>query len=156
MIDVDVPGFGRLEIDHLVLDFNGTLAVDGRPVDGVVEDLDALADRLTVHVVTADTFGRAREALSGVRCRLEILPPGGQDEAKRAFVRQLGADRTVCVGNGRNDRLMLREAAVGVAVILAEGASGLALSDADVVAADIRAALALLSHPLRLVATLRS
>ncbi len=156
MIDVEVPGFGRLEIEHLVLDYNGTLAVDGRLVDGVADDLDALADRLAVHVVTADTFGKAAEALSGVRCRLDILPSGGQDVAKRDFVRALGAERTVAVGNGRNDRLMLREAAVGIAVILAEGASGLTLAAADVVASDIRAALALLAHPLRLVATLRS
>jgi soluble P-type ATPase len=156
MIEVEVPGFGRLEIEHLVLDYNGTLAVDGRLVDGVADDLNALADRLTVHVVTADTFGKAAEALADVRCRLEILPPGGQDAAKRDFVRALGADRTAAAGNGRNDRLMLREAAVGIAVILAEGASGLTLAAADVVATDIRAALALLSHPLRLVATLRS
>lgn len=156
MIDVEVPGFGRLEIDHLVLDYNGTLAVDGSLMDGVADDLDALADRLTVHVVTADTFGKAVEALAGVRCRLEILPPGGQDVAKRDFVQALGAERTVAVGNGRNDRLMLQEAAVGIAVVLVEGASGLTLAAADVVASDIRAALALLSHPLRLVATLRS
>lgn len=156
MIDVEVPGFGRLEIEHLVLDYNGTLAVDGHLIDGVAEDLNALAERLTVHVVTADTFGRAGEALAGVRCRLQILPPGGQDMAKRDFVRKLGPDRVACIGNGRNDRLMLREAALGVAVILAEGASGLALADADVVFVDIRAALALFSRPLRLVATLRS
>ena len=156
MIEVEVPGFGRLEIDHLVLDYNGTLAVDGRLVDGVADDLDALADRLTVHVVTADTFGKAAEALAGVRCRLEILPPGGQDVAKRNFVRALGPERTVCIGNGRNDRLMLREAAVGMAVILAECAAGPTLAEADVVATGIRSALALLSHPLRLVATLRS
>jgi soluble P-type ATPase len=88
--------------------------------------------------------------------RLEILPPGGQDVAKRDFVRVLGAERTVAAGNGRNDRLMLQEAAVGIAVILAEGASGLTLAAADVVTAGIRPALALLSNPLRLVATLRS
>ncbi|MFP4033479.1 MAG: HAD family hydrolase [Desulfococcaceae bacterium] len=156
MIDVEVPGFGRLGIEHLVLDYNGTLAVDGRPVDGVADDLNALADRLAVHVVTADTFGKAAEALSEVRCRLEILPPGGQDVAKRDFVQALGADRTAAVGNGRNDRLMLRAAAVGIAVILAEGAAGLTLADADVVTTGIRPALALLSNPLRLVATLRS
>lgn len=156
MIDLDVPGFGRLEIEHLVLDYNGTLAVDGHLVDGVADDLNALADRLTVHVVTADTFGRARQALEGIRCRLDVLPPGDQDIAKQEFVRTLGPERTVCVGNGRNDRLMLRDAAVGMAVILAEGAAGLTLADADVVATDIRAALALLTHPLRLVATLRS
>jgi hypothetical protein len=29
------------------------------------------------------------------------------------YVRKLGTDRAVCIGNGRNDRLMVGEAAVG-------------------------------------------
>ncbi|KAA3658736.1 MAG: ATPase P, partial [Chloroflexi bacterium] len=30
MIEVNIPDFGQLALDYLVLDFNGTLAVDGR------------------------------------------------------------------------------------------------------------------------------
>jgi hypothetical protein len=35
MLAVDIPGFGRFELDHLVLDYNGTLALDGRLVPGL-------------------------------------------------------------------------------------------------------------------------
>lgn len=29
MIDIEIPGFAHLQLDHLVLDYNGTLARDG-------------------------------------------------------------------------------------------------------------------------------
>lgn len=156
MLSIDIPGFGSLTIAHVVLDFNGTLAVDGRVLPGVAQALNALADRVTVHVVTADTFGSAAEALKAVNCRLVVLPPGRQDEAKVDVVNRLGAERTVSIGNGRNDALMLAASAVGIAVILAEGASCAAVASADVVCPSILAALDLLMHPLRLTATLRA
>jgi len=156
MIDLDIPGYGHLTLEHLVLDYNGTLAVDGGLLPGVKSILNTLAGSLTVHVITADTFGRAAAGLEGVNCRLSVLPEGRQDKAKADVVQQLGPTGTVCIGNGRNDAAMLSAAAVGIAVILAEGASGVSLAAADVVCTDIVSALELLMHPLRLTATLRS
>lgn len=156
MISIDIPDFGMVNLEHLVLDYNGTLAVDGRLAPGVGEALTELADRLTVHVVTADTFGLAAEALAGLPVTLSVLPPGRQDVAKQEYVASLGLQQTVAMGNGRNDRRMLADAAVGVTVILEEGAAGVTLAAADVVCTGILDALALLSHPKRLVATLRS
>ena len=71
-------------------------------------------------------------------------------------MRRLGGDNAVAVGNGRNDRLMLQEAALGIAVLQAEGAAVEALLAADLVAPDILAALDLLLVPGALTATLRS
>ncbi len=156
MIAVEIPDFGLLRLDHLVLDHNGTLALDGVLLPGVSEALSALAKSVQVHVLTADTFGLARAQLAGLPVQLTILPREKQEEGKLAFVRQLGAQRCACIGNGRNDRLMLREAALGIAVILGEGAASATLAEADIVCSDILAALALLDHPLRLTATLRS
>lgn len=156
MIDVTIPGHGALRLDHLVLDHNGTLAVDGLLVPGVRENLEKLAAKLEIFVVTADTFGRARAQLEGIPCQLTILPPGDQDRAKLAFVDRLGRERTACIGNGRNDALMLAAAALGIAVVLAEGAAVAALNAADVVCVGIVPALELLLNPLRLTATLRS
>jgi hypothetical protein len=31
MINIDIPGRGPLELQHLVLDLNGTLSLDGPP-----------------------------------------------------------------------------------------------------------------------------
>jgi soluble P-type ATPase len=155
MLTYDIPGTGKLQLDHLVLDYNGTLAVDGILLPGVAEGLTALAADLSIQVVTADTFGKAAQELEAIPCELAVLPPGAQDLAKRDFVDRLGADTCACVGNGRNDRLMLEAAGLGIAVILEEGAAGVTLIAADVVATSITAALDLLRNPLRLAATLR-
>jgi soluble P-type ATPase len=156
MIEINIPGNRGLQLKHLVLDYNGTIACDGDLIAGVKENLLALADKLQVHILTADTFGKARRGLEGIKCELSILAADAQDIGKREYVKRLGAENTVCVGNGRNDQLMLKEAALGIAVILEEGAASDTLLAADIVCTHIISALELLKNPLRLVATLRS
>lgn len=156
MIQVDIPGYQLLQLEHLVMDYNGTLAVDGRLEEGVREAFEDLAARLAIHVITADTFGLAAEQLKDSPVNLSVLPPGQQDIAKQDYVNRLGRNATVTVGNGRNDRLMLQSAVVGIAVILREGAAAVSLAASDIVCVGILPALELLLHPLRLTATLRS
>ncbi|MDJ0810792.1 MAG: HAD hydrolase family protein, partial [Desulfobacterales bacterium] len=141
---------------HLVMDYNGTLAVDGEIEPGVTQALATLSPQMSIHVVTADTFGLAADRLAGCPVQLSVLSPGDQDVAKRNYVDALGAENTVAIGNGRNDRLMLQHAGLGVAVILDEGAAFETLAAADVVCRGILPALDLLTRPLRLKATLRS
>jgi soluble P-type ATPase len=156
MIEIDIPGYKTLQLNHLVLDHNGTLAVDGALVAGVKDSLNRLFADLTIHVLTADTFGKAESELKSVPCKLSILSSDNQDIGKLEYVKKLGAEHAVCIGNGRNDRLMLKEAALGIAVILEEGTAAETLASADVICKDILSALELLSNPLRLTATLRS
>jgi hypothetical protein len=78
-MELAIPGFGRLSLEHLVLDYNGTLAVDGKLLPGVKARLARLSGMLRIHVVTADTFGKARAGLRGLDCRLEILQGGAED-----------------------------------------------------------------------------
>jgi soluble P-type ATPase len=156
MLEIDIPGYRKLQLEHLVLDFNGTMACDGELFRGVRERLEALSAQLRISVLTADTFGKARSQLAGMPCDLAVLPVENQDRLKLEYIRRLGPDTTVCVGNGRNDRLMLQEAGLGIAVVQAEGAAVQTILAADVLAPDILAALDLLTHPLRLVATLRA
>ena len=156
MIAVDIPGCRAMQLEHLVMDYNGTLAVDGEVEPGIAEALKVLAPQLTIHVVTADTFGLAADRLTGYPVKLSILPPGDQDVAKLNYVNALGCAQTAAIGNGRNDRLMLKAAGLGIAVILAEGTAVDTLMAADVVCRGIVPALELLVHPLRLKATLRS
>jgi len=156
MIGINIPGFKELRLTHLVLDYNGTIAEHGRLIPGVPEKLEVLAPRLTIHILTADTFGTVREQVTPLPADLIVIPPGDQAQAKCEYVRWLGAELTVAVGNGRNDRLMLKEAALGIALLQAEGAAVEALLAADVVAPDILAALDLLLAPDGLIATLRS
>jgi soluble P-type ATPase len=155
MLEIAVPGAPSLRLAYLVADFNGTLAVDGVLIAGVAEALQTLAAALDIHVVTADTFGRVKEAMAAVPCATTILPPGDQDSAKLRYVERLGPSECVCIGNGRNDRLMLAAAGLGIAVIQGEGAAVETLLAARVAVPDIGAALGLLLNPGRLTATLR-
>jgi soluble P-type ATPase len=153
-----IPGQDPLEIRHMVLDYNGTLAADGMLAPGVAERLRKLAlppHSLTLHVVTADTMGTVQRQLEGLPCELSILGPDRQDKAKLDFIQGLGGEQTVAIGNGQNDHLMLAAAALGIAVIGEEGASAQTILASRVVCRDILSALALLLKPKRLVATLR-
>lgn len=155
MIDISIPGWGQLHIEHLVLDYNGTLAIDGHMISGVKNLLEKLGESLQIHVLTADTFGSVESQLEGISQQLFIIPGDNQAETKLNYVKELGIDKTVCVGNGRNDALMLKSAALGIAVLQAEGMAVELLEAADVICPDIQAALNLLANPLRLIATLR-
>jgi P-type E1-E2 ATPase len=156
VIEIAIPGDGSFRLNYLVMDYNGTLACNGILLEGVTDRLAALARQLSVYILTADTFGTAGAVLAGLPCTVHILPQVGQNHAKMAIVTQLGRGETVCIGNGRNDKLMLQAAALGIAIIGPEGAAADAVQAADIVAPSIQVALDLLLHPLRLVATLRS
>jgi soluble P-type ATPase len=155
MITIQIPGGNRLAIDHLVLDYNGTLAKDGKLLSDVADLLNILSDQLLIHVITADTFGGVEAELSQIRCKVEVLSTHRQDKGKLDYLDTLGKERTVAIGNGRNDCLMIQAAALGIAVIQEEGAWAGTLQAADVVCNSIVSALELLRHPSRLKATLR-
>ncbi len=156
MIDLDIPGFGHFKLAHLVLDYNGTLALDGAILPGVHDLIGLLAKELEVHVVTADTFGLAESNLAGLPVRLTILGDRDPAEAKLEYVRSLRPESVIAIGNGRNDRKMLAAAAIGIATIQREGASVRTLGRADIITNGILDAFELVRYPKRLVATLRS
>jgi P-type E1-E2 ATPase len=159
MIEISIPGKGTLQLSHLVLDVNGTLALDGQLLPGVPERLSALRDQLQVHLLTADTHGRQREIDRQLGLTATILPPTTptttQRSLKAAYVQELDAVGVVAVGNGNNDAGMLGAAGLGIAVLGPEGLSTQALAAASVVCATVNDALDLLLHPNRLRATLR-
>jgi soluble P-type ATPase len=151
-IRVDVPGSGPLHLRHLLLDFTGTLSLDGQLLPGVAERLEVLGRVLQVTVLTADTFGTAAGQLEGLPL---VLHPIRTGRDKADFLAGLNPTQTAAVGNGRNDAAMVRMAALGIAVVGPEGCSGELIAAARVVCRDILDALDLLRNPLRLKATLR-
>lgn len=153
-ISVEVPGWRSLELSHLVLDLNGTLALDGALLPGVAQTVEVLTNLLTCHLVTADTFGTAHQ-LFGPLVRVARINSGREVEQKQAIVEGLGAERVAALGNGANDAAMLAAAALGIAVLGPEGAAPQALMAADVVTTGPLEALGLLMNPDRLRATLR-
>jgi soluble P-type ATPase len=156
MIEIDIPGFQKLTLVHLVSDYNGTLAIDGILIPGVAELLVEISRHVQIHVITADTFGLARSQLEGLPVHLVIAAAEEQAETKLQFVQALGGPSVVAIGNGRNDRKMLGEAALGIALIQREGGAAQTIAHAHLVCTNILDALALLKNPKRLVASLRS
>lgn len=156
MLEINIPGAKPLLLTHLILDYNGTLAVDGLILPGVAQRLEILAKQLEIHIVTADTFGSVRTQVNHLPVELAIIPPDNQAQAKADYLDPLGPANSVAIGNGRNDAFMLKQAALGIAVVQTEGAATEALLAADVVTPGIIEALDLLLSPDRLKATLRS
>ncbi len=155
MIELSIPGRGSLRLQHLVTDVNGTLAVDGTLIEGLAKRIASIRDRLTVHLLTADTHGRQSTIDQQLNLVATRLAPGHEQEQKRAYVQQLGSESVVAIGQGVNDAAMLEAAALGICVMSLEGAAVETLLAADVIVPDISAAFDLLDKPLRLVATLR-
>jgi P-type E1-E2 ATPase len=155
MIELIIPGRGVMQLQHLVCDVNGTLALDGQLPDGLVRTLTALRDRLTLHLLTADTHGKQHLIDQQLSIRAVRVQPGQEAQQKADYVRQLGAESVVAIGQGANDAEMLKAAALGICVLSMEGAAIEALLAADLVASNIFDALGLLEKPLRIVASLR-
>lgn len=155
MLEIAIPGSETFKFQHLVLDFNGTLACDGQLLEGVESRLKELSEQLTIHVITADTFGSVAREIADLPCTLSIISQSNQTAEKADYVKKLEAHSVIAVGNGRNDQMMLEVAALGIVIIQEEGAATTAVLAADIIVPGIIAALDLLLKSKRLIATLR-
>lgn len=155
MIELSVPGVGQYRLAHLVLDANGTISVDGELIEGVVERVQQLADRLEIHLLTVDTRGSAGALAKRLGVACTRVERGHEAQQKRDFVDALGPDSVIAIGNGNNDEAMLARAGLGIAVMGPEGTALRALVASDVVTRSIADALDLVRDPTRLLATLR-
>jgi len=155
MIDLTIPGAGEVQIYHLVLDVNGTLALDGKLLDGIPRALTSLSNRLKIHLITADTHGKQEWIDQQLGLKAVRLQPGDEAGQKGDFIRSLGESHCAAIGQGSNDARMLAEAFLGIAILSPEGLSMEAMKSAKIVMPDIFSAFALLENPQRIVATLR-
>ncbi|HII70311.1 TPA: HAD family hydrolase [Methanopyrus kandleri] len=157
MIEVEIPGRGELRLEHLVLDYNGTIASGGKLLESVVEPLQELTEIVHVVVASADTYGTVEDELNDAGLDIEVyrVSAGNEREDKAELIEELGPEVCAAVGNGANDELMLRRAALGICVIGPEGACSRTLLNADVVVREPREALELLLDPKALRATMR-
>ena len=155
MIEITIPGRGNYTINNLVLDLNGTIAVDGNIIGGVKEKLAMLSQKLDIFLVTADMNKNAERLVKDLPVTLYKIKEGEENNQKLQVVLKQGKDNTVSIGNGCNDISMLKESAIGICVVGGEGASAEAMMASDLVVVTINDALELLLKPHRLKATLR-
>ncbi len=150
MIEIIIPGRGSLKIEHLVSDVNGTLAIDGQLLDGVTQQFSALRDKIQIHMLTANTHGKQAAIDQTLHLDAIIIQKGNEAQQKADYVRQLGSEHVVAIGQGANDAAMLQEAAIGIAVLSLEGLAIETLNAADLLLPDTPSlSLDLLNHPMR-------
>jgi soluble P-type ATPase len=152
---MDIPGYKVLTIDNIVMDFNGTIAIDGIMKASIKQRIIRLAEQYNICVITADTQGTAARELTGLPVTLKIFNNSNAGECKRKIVDELGGNVCVCIGNGNNDRPMFKEAALSIAVLETEGLYAPLLLNADLVVKTSEDALDLLLDTNRLISGLR-
>ncbi len=153
---IDIPGYRVLEIENIVMDFNGTIAIDGIMRESVKSRIIRLAEQFKVHVITSDTQGTASRELEGLPVTLRIFNNSSAGECKLRTVNELGCGKCACVGNGNNDLAMFRAAALSIAVLETEGLYAPILSEADLLVKSSEDALDLLLDTKRLISGLRA
>jgi len=155
VIEITIPGKGTYTIENLILDLNGTIALDGTIIKGVREKVALLSQKLDVIVVTADTNRNAERLLRDLPVSVYTIEGTEENNQKLGVVLQKGKNNTATIGNGCNDVSMLRESAIGICTVGGEGASAEAMMASDLVVPTINDGLELLLKPHRLRATLR-
>lgn len=155
MISLDIPGRGEIQLENAVFDVNGTLAVDGILLPGVAGSLAVLGKQLKIHLLTADTHGKQGQIDRELGLKAVRIQAGGEARQKADYIRSLGRENTVAIGQGANDALMLESAVIGICLLSPEGTAQETLRAADLVFPDIGSALEALLKPARLIASLR-
>lgn len=155
MIQLEIPGRGKVDLKYAVFDVNGTLAVDGQLINGIQAPFQVLREKLKVFLLTADTHGKQKTIDQELSLEATIIQKGEEAKQKAAFVEKLGAHQVVAVGQGANDAQMITIAAIGICLLSEEGTALETLLNADLAVPDILSALQLLQKPIRLVASLR-
>jgi P-type E1-E2 ATPase len=156
MISVSIPGWGDIEIEYLLVDYNGTIALDGKVKAGVKELLEKISRYIRVFIVTADTYDSVDNDVDIMGFNVLKVKKENSAEEKAKIVKELGPEKVLAIGNGANDALMLKEAALGIGVIGEEGCSNILVKEADIIVKDISEALNIVLHPERIIATLQS
>jgi len=153
---IDIPNYKLLNIKNIVLDYNGTIATNGKVLDSTKELLKKLSKSYNLYVITADTFGSVKKELKELNIEVIVLSSSNHTKEKANFIKKVGAQNTVAVGNGNNDTLMLKAATLAIAIIGNEGCATKTLLASDICAKDIEDVLNLFILKKSLVATLRS
>lgn len=154
MIPIQRPGQNPLEIEFLFIDFEGTLATDGRVHPKAKDKINLLSKRTQIYIFTKGEEKVVGDILKKVKAEVIYLTGEETSREKLGLLRHLGEIRGVAIGNGVDDVSMMEEAGLSICVIGKEGASGEAIKKADLVVGHIIDALDFLLKPLRQKTTL--
>jgi len=154
MILIQRPGQESIEIDYILIDFEGTLASDGRVHPKAKDKINLLSKRTKIYILAKGEKEKIEETLRRVKGELFFLKEEDSSSKKLDLLLTLGAPRAVVIGNGLDDVPLMEKAGLSMAIIGKEGTSGKLIQTADLVFTNIVDALDFLLKPLRQKATL--
>ena len=149
MISIQRPGMESLDIHFVLIDFEGTLAMDGRVHPKAKDKVNLLSKRVTITILTKSNREKVEETLRKMRAEILYVTEGDSSRQKLNALQRLGAHQTAVIGNGLDDVRILEQAGLGMCVIGKEGASAEAMAKADLVVTHVLDALDFLLKPLR-------
>ncbi len=156
MLIYNIPGTGEIKIENIVFDYNGTVAVDGKLINGIKESMIKLKNHANIYILTADTYGTVKVQCNDLGVEVKTFPKENAGLFKKEIVEKLGAENTICVGNGVNDIEMFKICRISIATIEEEGCSGKLLMHTDIAVKSIKNAIELILSEDRMKATLRN
>jgi soluble P-type ATPase len=149
MISIQRPGMESLDIHFVLIDFEGTLAMDGRVHPKAKDKVNLLSKRATIIILTKSNREKVEEALRKMRAEILYVTEGDSSQQKLNALQRLGAHQTAVIGNGLDDVRIMEQAGLGMCVIGKEGASAEAMAKADLVVTHVLDALDFLLKPMR-------
>lgn len=155
MIKLDIPAYKNIEINNIVLDFNGTIAEDGIIIENVSEKIIQLSKYVDIYIVTADTNGTVKVQCEDLPVKIRVFNCGEALKNKRSIIREIYKKGTIAIGNGNNDTGMFEESEIAIAILGKEGCATKAILKSDIVVKNIIDAFDLILNSNRIKATLR-
>ena len=154
MISIQRPGMESLDIHFVLIDFEGTLAMDGRVHPKAKDKVNLLSKRATIYILTKSNREKVEETLRKMKAEILYVAEGDSSQQKLNVLQRLGPHQTAVIGNGLDDGQIMEQAGLGMCVIGKEGSSAEAMAKADLVVTHVLDALDFLLKPLRQRATL--
>jgi soluble P-type ATPase len=146
-------GAGTYDLNTIILDLNGTLAVNGQLVTGAEERLLKLKEMgFKILLFSGDQRGNALELSE--RTGIELKRATSTEE-KEALTNECQLENTVSIGNARIDIGTFRPARLSIATLQGEGIHTEILQHVDILMLSINDALDLLINKDTFEATMR-
>ena len=130
-VTLKIAGFGDRHIKTLLADYDGTLSCQGEVTEQIKERLARLAERIDIHILTADRKAKSNGCFGRLPVTIKILSGDDQDVQKRECLRGLVPANVAVFGNGNNDRLLLE-------AVKSNGGLCVAISNGEGCAAPLR------------------
>lgn len=146
-------GVGEIELINIILDLNGTIAVNGIIVDGVKDRLNKLKELgYKIYLFTGDQRGNASKLADELGIEIQ---KASTSEEKESLTRKIDAQKSVAIGNARIDIGTFKPCRLRIGTLQAEGIHTEILSYIDILVPSINNALDLLINPDIFNATMR-